>query len=67
MLQLYVHNKNYEAMYKYIPKDVLPTEYGGNGGSVKDNIGRYYKIIVHTISPKTYFRCLGVSLKNTHS
>ncbi|XP_026324471.1 alpha-tocopherol transfer protein-like [Hyposmocoma kahamanoa] len=36
--RLYVHNKNYEEMYKYIPKDVLPAEYGGNGGTIKEII-----------------------------
>ncbi|KAM3959078.1 alpha-tocopherol transfer protein-like [Aphomia sociella] len=44
--RLYVHNKNYEEMYKYIPKDILPAEYGGNGGSVKEII-EYWKRKVH--------------------
>lgn len=43
MLQLFVHNKNYEEMYKHVPKDLLPAEYGGNGGNIKDIIGRYNK------------------------
>ncbi|KAH9645179.1 hypothetical protein HF086_005724 [Spodoptera exigua] len=32
--RLFVHNKNYDELYKYIPKDVLPAEYGGNAGTV---------------------------------
>ncbi|XP_014362969.2 alpha-tocopherol transfer protein-like [Papilio machaon] len=40
--RLYVHNKNYEDMYKYIPKEILPSEYGGNGGTVKE-ITDYWK------------------------
>ncbi|KAI8432592.1 hypothetical protein MSG28_013579 [Choristoneura fumiferana] len=40
--RLYVHNKNYEAMYKHIPKEVLPAEYGGTAGTDKEIIG-YWK------------------------
>ncbi|KAJ2953522.1 hypothetical protein O0L34_g1124 [Tuta absoluta] len=40
--RLYVHNKNYEEMYKHISKDVLPAEYGGNGGTTKEII-EYWK------------------------
>ncbi|XP_013200524.2 uncharacterized protein LOC106143093 [Amyelois transitella] len=40
--RLYVHNKNYEEMYKVIPREQLPTEYGGNAGSIKD-ITDYWK------------------------
>lgn len=41
-LQLYVHNKNYEDMYKYIPKEILPAEYGGDGGTVKEITGNQF-------------------------
>ncbi|XP_026326255.1 alpha-tocopherol transfer protein-like [Hyposmocoma kahamanoa] len=41
--RLHVHNKNYEEMYKYIPKDVLPAEYGGNGGTIKEIIDYWKK------------------------
>ncbi|XP_075992123.1 alpha-tocopherol transfer protein-like [Anticarsia gemmatalis] len=40
--RLYVHNKNYDAMYQHIPKDILPKEYGGNGGSVAE-ITEYWR------------------------
>ncbi|KAI5641589.1 CRAL/TRIO domain-containing protein [Phthorimaea operculella] len=40
--RLYVHNKNYEEMYKYIPKDILPSEYGGYGGT-ESEITEYWK------------------------
>lgn len=39
LFQLHVHNKDYEALYKHVPKEILPTEYGGNGGSIKEIIG----------------------------
>ncbi|XP_026324459.1 retinol-binding protein pinta-like [Hyposmocoma kahamanoa] len=41
--RLYVHNKNYEEMYKYIPKDILPAEYGGNGGTIKEIVDHWKK------------------------
>nr|XP_049708172.1 alpha-tocopherol transfer protein-like [Helicoverpa armigera] len=40
--RLYVHNKNYEELYKHIPKDVLPAEYGGNAGTI-DDISEYWR------------------------
>lgn len=39
MFQLYVHNKNYEELYKYIPQETLPAEYGGNAGTIKEISG----------------------------
>ncbi|XP_064076633.1 uncharacterized protein LOC135194772 [Vanessa tameamea] len=40
--RLYVHNKNYEEMYSHgISKDILPTEYGGNGGTIKEIIDHW--------------------------
>ncbi|CAH2238103.1 jg18486 [Pararge aegeria aegeria] len=39
--RLYVHNKNYEEMYQYIPKEILPAEYGGNCGTFKE-INEYW-------------------------
>lgn len=32
ILQIYVHTAGLESLYKYIPKDVLPEEYGGYAG-----------------------------------
>ncbi|XP_050361887.1 uncharacterized protein LOC126781108 [Nymphalis io] len=40
--RLYVHNKNYEEMYSHgISKDILPVEYGGNGGTINEIIGHW--------------------------
>ncbi|XP_023953080.1 alpha-tocopherol transfer protein-like [Bicyclus anynana] len=40
--RLYVHGKNYDALYQHIPKHLLPAEYGGEGGSIKE-IADYWK------------------------
>lgn len=34
-----MHNTNYEELYKHIPKDILPSEYGGTAGSTEDILG----------------------------
>ncbi|KAG6446333.1 alpha-tocopherol transfer protein-like [Manduca sexta] len=41
--RLYVHNKNYDEMYKYIPQDILPEEYGGTGGTIPEIIDYWKK------------------------
>ncbi|XP_055598366.1 retinol-binding protein pinta-like [Uranotaenia lowii] len=35
--RLYVHS-NLESLYKYVPRKLLPTEYGGDAGSIEDII-----------------------------
>ncbi|XP_038208489.1 clavesin-2-like [Zerene cesonia] len=47
--RLLVHNKNYDEMYTYIPKDTLPAEYGGNAGTV-DQIVDYWMKKVNDFS-----------------
>lgn len=39
--QLFVHNKDYEAFYKHVPKEILPKEYGGDGGTTKEMLGEW--------------------------
>ncbi|CAK1603323.1 unnamed protein product [Parnassius mnemosyne] len=36
--RLYVHNTDFESLYKFVPKEILPAEYGGNGGSIQELI-----------------------------
>ncbi|KAL0849060.1 hypothetical protein ABMA28_013422 [Loxostege sticticalis] len=36
--RIHVHNQNYKAMHKEIPKSILPVEYGGEDGSIEDLI-----------------------------
>lgn len=41
--QLYVHGDNWDELYKYIPKRLLPTEYGGEAGPIQDIIDVWEK------------------------
>ncbi|XP_072936587.1 uncharacterized protein [Epargyreus clarus] len=34
--RIFLHNQNYKALYKEIPKRILPKEYGGEDGSVEE-------------------------------
>ncbi|XP_064292148.1 alpha-tocopherol transfer protein-like [Plodia interpunctella] len=34
--RLYVHNKGFDDLYKFVPREILPEEYGGSGGTVKE-------------------------------
>ncbi|XP_026331063.1 retinol-binding protein pinta-like isoform X2 [Hyposmocoma kahamanoa] len=34
--QILVHGKDFEPLYKYVSKDILPLEYGGNGGTIQE-------------------------------
>ncbi|KAH9645182.1 hypothetical protein HF086_005727 [Spodoptera exigua] len=36
-----VHNQNYPAMYKTIPKSILPVEYGGTDGTLQELIDHW--------------------------
>lgn len=42
--QMFVHNQDMEALYKYVPKNIMPAEYGGNGGTLSEITGKtaYY-------------------------
>ncbi|XP_013133477.1 PREDICTED: uncharacterized protein LOC106099464 [Papilio polytes] len=41
--RLFVHNKNYDEMYKSIPKDILPFEYNGESENIEDIINYWKK------------------------
>ncbi|XP_026738143.1 alpha-tocopherol transfer protein-like [Trichoplusia ni] len=40
--RLFVHNKNYDELYKHIPQEALPAEYGGKAGTM-DEITDYWR------------------------
>lgn len=50
--RLRIHT-NMETLYEYVPKSILPTEYGGDGGSIESMIGPWKKRIE---SYKEYFK-----------
>jgi hypothetical protein len=39
LLQIQVHGKDLTSFFEQVPKETLPTEYGGNSGSVAENWG----------------------------
>ena len=43
-IQMVVHGSNYESMYDSIPKEMLPEEYGGEGGTVQEIAGTFNRI-----------------------
>jgi hypothetical protein len=36
---MHVHGNDLTSFYEQVPKEVLPTEYGGKAGSVAENWG----------------------------
>jgi hypothetical protein len=40
MFQTYVHGSDLTSFYEQVPKEVLPTDYGGKCGSVSENWGK---------------------------
>ncbi|XP_059059453.1 uncharacterized protein LOC131852744 [Achroia grisella] len=43
--RLHVHNKNFDDLYKHVPKEILPVEYGGSGGTAQEIIDYWIKKI----------------------
>lgn len=41
--RVHVHGDNIESLYKFIPKRILPTEYGGESGPIQDLIDDWEK------------------------
>ncbi|GFG39221.1 hypothetical protein Cfor_00122, partial [Coptotermes formosanus] len=41
--RIYVHGSDLTSFYEQVPKESLPTEYGGNAGSVQENWDRWKK------------------------
>lgn len=40
IFQIHIH-KNKEELFDYVPKEILPVELGGEGGTVDEIIGWY--------------------------
>lgn len=48
-----VHGDNIDGLYKYIPKKILPTEYGGEAGPIQDIIDDWERKL---LANKNYFK-----------
>lgn len=44
--KLYVHGSNLNSLYKEIPRKLMPTEYGGDAGTIESIISSWEKRIV---------------------
>jgi len=43
LFQVQIHGSDWTSLYEQVPKEILPTEYGGNCGSVAENWGKIHK------------------------
>ena len=43
--QIQVHGSDWTSFYEQVPKEVLPTDYGGKDGSVAEHWGESGKIV----------------------
>lgn len=43
---MFVHGSNMEAVHKYIPKHLLPVEYGGENGTIQDLVEYWEKKVL---------------------
>jgi len=50
-LQIQVHGSDWTSLYEQVPKEVLPTEYGGNAGSLGENWGETHQISFNSFNP----------------
>lgn len=51
--QLFSHGHNIESLYNYVPKNLLPAEYGGDNSSIPEMIDYWYNKI---LSYRDYFK-----------
>jgi hypothetical protein len=39
VFQIHNHGSDLTSLHEHVPKEVLPTEYGGEAGSIRENWG----------------------------
>lgn len=44
LFQLHFHKPDSDTLYKFIPKDLLPAEYGGKSGEIKEIKSNFVKL-----------------------
>jgi hypothetical protein len=50
-IQIHVHGSDWASFYEQVPKEALPTEYGGKAGSVAEHWGKIHQIFFNRFSP----------------
>jgi hypothetical protein len=43
---MHVHGNDLTSFYEQVPKEVLPTEYGGEAGSIAENWGESSEVFI---------------------
>jgi len=49
--QIHVHGSDRTSFYEHVPKAILPTEYGGEAGSMAEHCGEIHKYFFSTLNP----------------
>jgi hypothetical protein len=49
MFQIHNHSSGFTSLHEQIPKEVLPTEYGGEAGSIRENWGISDKVLNYMV------------------
>ena len=64
MFQIQVHGDDWTSFYEQVPKECLPNEYGGNGGSVAEHWGESKHNDKHEIV-QFFCRFISMGIENT--
>ena len=48
LFQVQIHGSDWTSLYEQVPKEILPTEYGGNAGTVAEHWGEIQRIFFNS-------------------
>jgi len=64
MFQFQVHGNDLTSLCEQVPKEVLPTDYGGKAGSVAEHWG---EIKYYVITEMLNYYCMLISIRITNA